>query len=81
MQQHQYGVDGGEEQGEEGVEAAGGMLVDDAPCTSSGGGTGSSSRLTEEQLLQRVQCSAAELRAGLEARRALCIGAWVAVEE
>jgi hypothetical protein len=61
----------------------------DEPASSSGGGvdasggggrsSGFSGGHTEAELLARVQCSAAELKAALADRRALCIGGWVPV--
>lgn len=69
-QEYQYGAEGGEE------EAGAAMAAYGAPSPS-GRAIGGSFRggYTEGELLERVQCSAAELRAGLVDHRALCLGA------
>ena len=64
-QAHQYGADA---DGGGGMQMGGGHGGD-------GGAPGFSGGLTEGELLARVQCSAAELRAALRDRRALCLGA------
>lgn len=60
MQERQYGAEADQD-----------MQTDEDPTRGSGGFSGGH---TEEQLLARVQCSAAELRAALQDRHALCLG-------
>ena len=68
LQERQYGADPADDD----QEAAMQMQTDEP---SSSGSSGFSGGHTDAELLARVQCSAAELKAALADRKALCIGA------
>lgn len=70
-QEQRYGAGEGEdEDASDGMDAEG----------PGGGGGAASLGYTEAELLQRVQCSAAELREALQERKTFCRGAWLGWE-